>query len=87
MNLQGKKKKKKKKKLLEGCTSLSNYKIKSVNPPFKSHLLGVLKLPPETLIHSFGGLLRTTHDGLNIDLKATVQELVDLSIIIVIIPE
>lgn len=47
----------------------------------------MLKLPPETLIHSFGGLLRTTHDGLNIDLKATVQELVDLPIIIVIIPE
>lgn len=52
-----------------------------------AHLLGVLKLPPETLIHSFGGLLRTTHHGLDIDLKASVQKLVYLPVIIVIIPE
>lgn len=47
----------------------------------------MLKLPPETLIHSFGGLLRTTHHCLNIDFKATVQKLVYLPVIIVIIPE
>lgn len=52
-----------------------------------SHLLGVLKLPPETLIHSFGGFLRTTHHGLDVDLKASVQKLVYLPVIIVIIPE
>lgn len=52
-----------------------------------SHLLRVLELPPETLIHSFGGLLRTTHHGLYIDLKAAVQKLVYLPVIIVIIPE
>lgn len=52
-----------------------------------SYLLGVLKLPPETLIHSFGGFLRTTHHGLNIDLKATVQKLVYLPVIIVVIPD
>lgn len=50
-------------------------------------LLGVLKLPPETLIHSFGGLLRATYHGLYIDLKATVQKLVYFPIIIVIIPD
>lgn len=51
------------------------------------HLLGVLKLPPETLIHSFGGLLRAAHHGLDINLKATVQKLVYLPVIIIVIPE
>lgn len=35
-------------------------------------LLGVLELPPEALIHSFGGFLRAAHHGLNVDLKAAV---------------
>lgn len=47
----------------------------------------MLKLPPETLIHSFGGLLRAAHHGLDIDFKAAVQKLIYLPIIIVIIPE
>lgn len=51
-----------------------------------SHLLRVLELPPEALIHSFGGVLRTTHHGLDVDLKATVQQLVDLAVIVVVIP-
>lgn len=54
---------------------------------FRSHLLRVLKLPPEALIHSSGGFLRTTHHGLDVDFKATVQKLVYLPIIIVIISE
>lgn len=51
----------------------------------RSHLLGVLKLPPETLIHSFGGLLRTAHHSLDVDLKAAVQELVDLPVVVVVV--
>lgn len=51
-----------------------------------SYLLGVLKLPPETFIHSFGGFLRTAHHRLDVDLKATVQKLVNLPVIIVVIP-
>lgn len=51
-----------------------------------SYLLGVLKLPPETLVHSFGGLLRTAHHRLDVDLKAAVQKLVDLPVIVVVIP-
>lgn len=51
------------------------------------YLLGVLKLPPETLIHSFGGLLRAADHGLDVDLKAAVQKLIYLPVIIVIIPE
>lgn len=46
----------------------------------------MLELPPETLIHSLGGLFRAAHHGLNVDLKATVQKLVYFPVIIVIIP-
>lgn len=53
----------------------------------QTNLLGVLKLPPKTLIHSFGGLLRAAHHGFNIDLKAAVQKLVYLAVIVVVIPE
>lgn len=53
----------------------------------RPHLLGVLKLPPETLIHSFGGFLWTAYHSLDVDLEATVQELVDLPVIVVVVSD
>ena len=47
----------------------------------------MLKLPPEALVHSFGGLLRNAHHGLDVDFKATVQQLVYLPVIIIVISE
>ena len=57
------------------------------NPVSPPHLLRVLELPPEAFIHSLGGFLRAAHHGLNVDLKAAIQKLVDLPIVIVIISE
>lgn len=52
-----------------------------------SDLLRVLELPPEALVHSLGGLLWAAHHSLDVDLEATIQQLVDLTIIIVVIPD
>lgn len=50
------------------------------------YLLGVLKLPPEALVHPLGGLLRAAHHGLDVDFKAAVQQLIDLAVIVIVIP-
>lgn len=48
-------------------------------------LLRVLELPPEAIIHSFGNLFRSAHDSFDINFKATIQQLVNLPVVIVIV--
>lgn len=50
-----------------------------------TYLLRVLELPPEAVIHSFGDLLRSANNSFDINFKATIQKLVDFTIVIVII--
>lgn len=49
------------------------------------YLLRVLELPPEAVIHSFGNLFRSANNSFDINFKATIQKLVNFTIVIVVI--
>ena len=45
----------------------------------------MLELPPEAVIHPFGNLFRSAHDGFDVNFKATIQQLVNFPIVIVVV--
>lgn len=48
-------------------------KLQNKQATMGAYLLGVLELPPEAIIHSFGNLFRSANNSFDINFKATVQ--------------
>lgn len=51
----------------------------------RPYLLRVFELPPEAIVHSFCGLFRSANHGLDINFKAAVQQLINFTIVIIIV--
>lgn len=55
------------------------------NNTYTTYLLRMFELPPEAIVHSICGPLRSTHYSFDINFKAAVQQLINFTIVVIIV--